>query len=687
MILSNGCVEPPDRIVLGPRGPRPIDPTSEDGGHDLPDGAIACDENSECDDGVECTFDQCLKEGYCRSITDYTRCSDGVFCNGVEICDGLLGCMPADPPTCDDMDPCTIDSCDDGMKQCLHAPRDFDHDGETDVHCPGGTDCDDFDNTRGSALAEICGDIVDNDCDDVVDERNCGKPDHDTCDDALELGQGGTYEVSLRGAVNDYDAVCGVDQVTQDVVFSFELDEARDLRLEAEGKYDDGTDEIANLSLQTQCGSSSSELQCSQGFPANLRVRALPAGRYYVVGSSIQARSLWFSMSTAAATPAPVNRICENAIDVGAGGRFEGDFVDVGDETRSVCGIENQPDVFYKLRLERESDVEISAVSQEIGDLTISVRDGCAQDSMVRGCRSASPALTRLHQMPPGEYIIVLEGPTTREVDYALEVAVLDPTPAPVGDGCERPMQLMAGVPTLVPLLDKQAEVRSSCETTGPDAVFLLTLEEASDVQISVDVENAVAVAALQRTCGDVGTERGCRAGAPLETRLRNVEPGTYYIVVDSSAASSVSVEVQTFPPTPTTTATGNDDCMRATLIPETGGAFSGDTRGLRNDYRAPCGGEAASPDAVFKLVLNAQRRVNARLDTGFDGVLHRIRDQRSTSEVCTNVLPESCSDVTSGGLAELDEVLSPGTYYYVVDGFGDFNSGFYQLDVQLNPP
>jgi hypothetical protein len=688
-LLVSACSEAPGRIQLGPLPARPIDLHANDAGQELPDGAIPCDTPADCDDGIDCTRDECLPQGYCRVTTDYTRCDDGKFCNGIEICDATQGCIPGVVPSCDDLDPCTIDRCDDDARECVYAPRDFDHDGETDVHCPGGTDCDDFDIGRGSHLMEICGDLLDNDCDDLVDEDDCGNPKYDTCEDALDISQGGAFEVSALGAQPNYVASCTEFADTPDLVFTFQLDEPRDLQLQARGIFPDGNDEVATLALQTHCGLASSELQCARGFPANLRVRALPAGRYYVIGNSFQSRSLWLSMKTLPATSAPTNTTCENALDVGKGGRFEGDFVDVGDETLSVCGVANQPDVFYSFTLTKESDVEISAVSDEPGDLTISVRDSCDPMATVRGCRSAEPALTRLHKLPAGHYIIALEGPTSREVNYALEVAILDPTDPPAGDGCGNSMQLTAGTPMQVSLADKQAEVKSSCESNGPDAVFKLDLDSARDVVIRVDAEDTqLAVAALQSTCGDVNSERGCRKGGPLETRLRNVDPGEYYVVVDSPNAAAVTVQVETYPPTPTTPASGNDNCMSAQLIPETGGIFSGDTRDLLADYVASCGAGAASKDAVFKLVLTTRRHVVARLDSGFDGVLHRMRDDRTGPDVCKDVVSDNCSVHTGGGTgALLDEVLSAGTYYYVVDGYRDFNAGYYQLDVAVGLP
>src|SRR5947207_2330740 len=81
---------------------------------------------------------------------------------------------------CDDKTPCTLDRCDEPTQTCVHAPRDADGDGDPDVHCPGGHDCDDADPTVSSLLPEVCGNQKDDNCDGNVDEASCSAPQHDT---------------------------------------------------------------------------------------------------------------------------------------------------------------------------------------------------------------------------------------------------------------------------------------------------------------------------------------------------------------------------------------------------------------------------------------------------------------------------------------------------------------------------
>lgn len=46
------------------------------------------------------------------------ECDDGLFCNGVESCTDF--CVPGEPPVCDDGNPDTIDTCNEGLDSCEH---------------------------------------------------------------------------------------------------------------------------------------------------------------------------------------------------------------------------------------------------------------------------------------------------------------------------------------------------------------------------------------------------------------------------------------------------------------------------------------------------------------------------------------------------------------------------------------
>jgi hypothetical protein len=66
-----------------------------------------------CDDGNACTIDVCDPVLGCQYANqpDGSSCADATLCNGDETC--VLGvCTPGTPLDCDDLNPCTADSCD-----------------------------------------------------------------------------------------------------------------------------------------------------------------------------------------------------------------------------------------------------------------------------------------------------------------------------------------------------------------------------------------------------------------------------------------------------------------------------------------------------------------------------------------------------------------------------------------------
>lgn len=84
-------------------------------------GACQAGTAPNCDDGVACTIDSC-NEGTdnCDHIANDVVCGDGLFCNGAEVCHAIAGCQSGTAPDCDDAIACTVDSCNEGTDSCDH---------------------------------------------------------------------------------------------------------------------------------------------------------------------------------------------------------------------------------------------------------------------------------------------------------------------------------------------------------------------------------------------------------------------------------------------------------------------------------------------------------------------------------------------------------------------------------------
>jgi hypothetical protein len=76
-----------------------------------------------CADGVTCTIDACEEAtDDCSHTPSNAACTDGLFCNGIETCDAVEDCQAASAPDCDDDFACTTDSCNEATDTCSHIP-------------------------------------------------------------------------------------------------------------------------------------------------------------------------------------------------------------------------------------------------------------------------------------------------------------------------------------------------------------------------------------------------------------------------------------------------------------------------------------------------------------------------------------------------------------------------------------
>ncbi len=136
-----------------------------------------------CDDHVACTLDECDPEtGAPINTPDDTLCDDGAFCNGVETCDAIAGCRPGTPEAVDDGVDCTVDYCDEAADEVVHlAQDDLCDDG---AFCNGVETCDEVTGCV-DGTSPVLDDGIDctlESCDETRDVV-LASLDHSVCDD------------------------------------------------------------------------------------------------------------------------------------------------------------------------------------------------------------------------------------------------------------------------------------------------------------------------------------------------------------------------------------------------------------------------------------------------------------------------------------------------------------------------
>jgi len=119
--------------------------------------------------------------------------------------------------------------------------------------------------------------------------------------------------------------------------------------------------------------------------------------------------------------------------------------------------------------------------------------------------------------------------------------------------------------------------------------VHAVVLPTDSDLTVTVDSGTYAVVAMREMPCTDGAPERVCRGGGVQSLRFHGLPAGTYYFVVESPNLGAYTITATAVtPPVVPTVATGNDLCGGATVVPPTGGYFTGRTLTMPNQFFGP---------------------------------------------------------------------------------------------------
>lgn len=636
---------------------------------------------SICQDDVACTTAVCDEDtDTCTFTTDDTQCQDGDACNGAEVCVVGLGCRPGPRLTCTDGDPCTVGVCDPATG-CSFVLRDLDHDGYADERC-GGDDCDDdpvLGATRNPEATEVCGNLVDDDCDGRTDYRQLScTATNDTCATAETLPGPGTYVRTTRGAASDYALGCRPTGI--DTVFRFSLATPQDV-------------EIA-LSVEGSTGAVAIRpaASCTTGPDAycddeSALARNLAAGDYVAIVRTGTGATFSLTLTYQSATPVQPVDVCNaTTLDISAGGHFTGFYSDVFDDYHLMChtGTSSFRDVAYRMTLAAESDVVLTASSAGSSSLTTYlalVRD-CTSEGTTLACVQRASAEIRRRSLAPGTYYVLLEpsvtATSTTARTWTLDATITPAAPRNEGDACSTEVDITNATAT-VPLSMLELDYGTSCggaTTASRDASFSFELTDVSDVVLTTDL-GGLHYVSVAPSCGDPATAVACISGTPRTSqRFLRLPAGIHHVTVSTSLTSgsitaSAMIEPPTFPPP-------DDTCAGASSITE-GVALASSTRAAADDV-VSCG-NAGSPDAIHRLVLTEDRNVTLvarRTDGSGEPLSIGLR-----SDCAAPGADLACG---TGSPALLNRTLSAGTYYVVVESAASA-TGPYSIVAFLSAP
>lgn len=657
-----------------------------------------CVADEDCGDDVECTQDRCDPvEGRCRNTPDDLRCADTGACNGVERCDPLLGCRPGAPVTCSDGDACTIDKCAEDSQgiRCERTPRDADGDGDPDLNCKGG-DCDDSNPQVSSKAAEICGNLIDDNCNGVVDEEGCIQPANDGCGDPKILEQPGLYTLSLAGAKLDTSATCAPTTLPslRDVVAGLTVPPGPPRRVDVRVTWPSGVNAV---SLGKQCGVAEDELACASSLPnpaiggqiARLRAHSLDPGVYplLVYGSLDTTATVSYELGDASAPPP--NETCATALPLLPGEPTLVPLVGVEANVPMSCGPLQARDLVYVINLDQSYDVRAFASPADgIGSAVLSLRQApCAEEKDELACGSGGTAAVFRRKLGPGPVYLAVS--STSGSDVNLLVTTEPPTDPPADESCG------SGPPVLTPGVDRLLDLTNStddhtfCTVGQRDVVHALPIQQTSDVLLLLRTSQTTigTVSLVRPPCDPLTDVLTCRTAlpSPIRARVPAVAPGAYRVVTELSAATPAELTAFTRKSVPPVLVPFADGCADAFPIPPEGGTFQGNTANTNSDFSAGCdqGGAVNAPDQLLKLELPSKKRVILDMNGSAYPTLLNVR---KGPECPGKELNLSCTIGTLPQRSFLDLTLEQGTYFVQIDGFNGA-SGAWFLDVFVADP
>ena len=370
----------------------------------------------------------------------------------------------------------------------------------------------------------------------------------------------------------------------------------------------------------------------------------------------------------------PMNDTCALASVIPARtGTYSGSTAGLAANYTFGCMTGLASDAVFRFTLTEAHDVRIT-VSGSAG-AGVSLRDfaSCASGPELK-CSGASPPSVLSRSLPAGDYAILVRTPTPGAFDISL--AVTDPTPVPAFDVCGPATERITASGTYTGRFEEASDdYRLSCHSSGSwrDAAYRIVLDAPADLVLSARTSGAPfgssAYVSLVTDCVSATGTLQCAVGGTAEIRRRGVPAGTYYVLVESSAADATAWTLNvtiTSPPAPRAV---GDACTSAVSIPfmtlgdgSTRGTGSASLATAELDSGTSCGGSTAgNRDVFFSFTLTEPRDVT--LSTSAGTSFHYAELQNT----CGAAPAEPRCRSGASPVAQSWRSLPAGTYYVAV--------------------
>lgn len=505
---------------------------------------------------------------------------------------------------------------------------------------------------------------------------------HGTCSEPIDLDVGQTVEGDTRQGAANLRGSCSAG-LAQEQVYRIQVDQVTKFTATVQTTFDGA------LYLQQECGGRQSEVACNDDAPNSSRSEVeatLQPGTYYLVVDGYAEEAGEYELTVVSTPLRTVQEVCADAQRLVPGKPVTGTTRGSANYFQASCaGGSRSSDRVFRLAVPRRSRVRVRQQTDHDGSLYM--RRACDDPATEVICnddfRDQKHALIA-NVYDAGEYYVYTDGFSPSQTGSFTLTAEIAPEAGgqAAGEQCDAPGEIAPGIPSRIDTFAARDDATGSCGGAGaPDAAQRLVVAAKSRLRVTVREPEFNGYVYLRSACADAGSELVCMP-LPIgrETALDvEVNPGEYFLFVDGATPESFGsarVEVRL------------DDLAdlsrtcRAAIPLRPGRQLVGNTEGAPDSFQAACAGGARSPDRVYRLRVPEKVYAKIRLATEFDGALHLRRD---CMDVETTV---ACNDDHGDSKhSAIQQLLDPGTYYVVVDGFRTGNTGNYAIEVEFLPP
>jgi hypothetical protein len=369
-------------------------------------------------------------------------------------------------------------------------------------------------------------------------------PPGDTCDSPIPLTLPAHQEADVTRMDDDIALPCAWGD-NADVVYSFTLTEPQDVTIDVASPS-----LTMYAALQDAC-TGGTTLVCDYGWPFHRTIGNVPAGTYYLWVEASGAGRYSVDVSSTAPTPPPANDTCTGAIDISAGGHFEGSLLSSLDDYTATCTGASR-EVAYVLTITEQKLVSVVLTAHYDLYPYMVVTTECGNTAAQLLCQWYEyPTTVDWRLLEPGTYYFLVE--CSEEGTFALDVTIGDPVDPCAGLETISASGSWSG--TTAGMFD---DVAGTCGGSGGlDVTYEVQIAAPSRFVAEIGPSATWdTVLHLRSVCTDQATQLACNddyTGIGLRSHIEvaSLAAGTYYLNVDglySGASGPYTVNVTITP-------------------------------------------------------------------------------------------------------------------------------------------